>query len=161
MSDVQINAALTDNEAGNEFAFHHRYNGRYGTDDSALKMTWGTHVGKHRCRAAVHDSCGVGFFQCDKPGKVQTADDDNMWWCGIHSPSAVEARRERRDREYRERQDREEQARLERIKRDPKVIALLKIALGDNDSQTTAKEALGSLWDDLKDINPRNLSDGV
>ena len=53
-----------------------------------LTCTWPKDAGKWRCRARVRGH--MEPVQCGKVGKVQ--DEDGLWWCGVHSPVAVERR---------------------------------------------------------------------
>lgn len=148
--------ALTDREAADAWIKgHHVFTGRYGVHRGPDKeIGWGNNKGKPRCCAAVHDrSAGVGFNQCDRLGKEQTADEHKYWWCGTHGPTGATKREERVEAEYRAKRQAEAERRFAAVKRNPHIIALLKIAKGDNNPMDTAKEALGEYWELLKDAD--------
>ena len=49
----------------------------------------------HKCAGEIYES--HRFWDCSKTGKLN---EDGKWWCGIHAPSAVAARRAKQDAKW-------------------------------------------------------------
>ena len=45
-----------------------------------------------KCAGRKPSLSGYDSYPCHNPGKLQ---EEGLWWCGIHAPSAVRARREK------------------------------------------------------------------
>jgi hypothetical protein len=54
---------------------------------------------KHPCAGDVANDYGVGFHRCTSNGKFE---ENGAWWCGVHLPSAVAAKRATREAAYQE-----------------------------------------------------------
>lgn len=100
-----------------------------------------------RCREAVHDRTGWGFYQCSrKPTCERVVDGKKYGFCTQHDPEAVKARDEARHEQWR--RDRETSNReYEREKRTREALrackaAIEQIAAGYNDARALAIETL-------------------
>lgn len=110
-----------------------------------------------RCVACVMGQ--FNSYQCLSPGKEQ--DENGLWWCNRHSPSADKKYYERESAKDKKRQELLDQSRVaDKIKRDNitrkenfhnvMLEALRKIASGHNDPRTLAKDLL----DEYETNNP-------
>lgn len=145
-------SALTDPEAAAEFVRRERpWTPHWRHERVSLTQSWdGKNHGLPLCRASVHDGRrGVGFHQCTLPGVEQTADPEGHWWCRIHGPTGVAKRAVAAAKKRADEDARRAASRRRLLDANPHVQALLRIAQGDNDPRSTAREALGNLWAEL------------
>lgn len=98
----------------------------------------GYRVDPNRCAASVHDSFGAGFAQCSKKKKGGSD------WCGVHSPEAVERRKQQSDERYKKQR---EEADRKYARPAEYRDALRQIADGHNDPRSLAAEILKK-WGD-------------
>ena len=77
----------------------------------------------HKCAARTFR--GHHFYSCHKLGKVE---EDGKWWCGIHAPSKVAARRAKRDALWKT----EDEARGKRYARHEAAREIVEAALNDD-----------------------------
>lgn len=98
-------------------------------------------VNMEKCRAAVHDDCGVGFHQCGRKGIIER---DGMLWCKTHDPEAVAARRAKQEARWaKEQAEWKRNWAIERL-RAKSYEAIKQIAEGHNDPRGLALEVLAS-----------------